>query len=167
MSYPNRPFIIHTNQSTVHVLGTAFNVKSISGGDNVQVAVVEGRVSINGDSNKLEKHSVVLKKGQYGYLDVKEQSITVDDYAVANYLTWKSGRLKFEDLSLGQVCLQLNRLYDIRCEYTDEELKDRRLMANFSNDSLEKTLSVISLSLQIDYIERVYRLRLEPVKHYT
>lgn len=148
---PDQPFIIHTNQSSVEVLGTEFNVRSHSDENNVQVAVVEGSVSFKDIENNNERHSVVLKKGQYGYMDINEHSILVDDLAVENYLAWKNGRFVFEELSLNQVCKQLNRIYNIECSFEIEELKDVQLTANFSNESLEKTLSVIALSLNLDY----------------
>ncbi|MEX2345461.1 MAG: FecR domain-containing protein [Balneolaceae bacterium] len=150
---PEQPFIIHANESSVEVLGTAFNVRSQPGQDNVQVAVVEGRVafrSTNG-SPEAEQLAVTLARGQYGYLDITERTIQVDDMAVENYLAWKNGRLIFEGLSLNQVCTQLNRLYDVSCIFDDEEIGNLQLTANFSDDSLDKALSVIALTLKIDY----------------
>jgi transmembrane sensor len=147
----DQPFIIHANQSSVEVLGTAFNVRSITNTNNVQVAVVDGRVSFANKIHNEKELSVVLSKGQYGYLDIEEQTIAVDEVAIENYMSWKSGRLVFEELTLGQVCTQLHRLYQIECRYENEEIKDLQLTANFSNDSMEKTLSVIALTLKIDY----------------
>ncbi len=147
----DQPFIIHANQSSVEVLGTAFNVRSLSNTYNVQVAVVDGKVSFANKTHDEKELSVVLSKGQYGYLDLEEQTIAVDEVAIENYLAWKNGRLVFEELTLSQVCTQLHRLYQIKCSYKNEELKDLQLTANFSNDSLEKTLSVIALTLKIDY----------------
>ena len=148
---PEQPFIIHTNESSVEVLGTEFNVRSHKDENNVQVAVVEGRVSFKDIENNSERHSVVLNKGQYAYMDINEHSILVDDLAVENYLAWKSGSFVFEESSLNQVCKQLNRIYNIECSFEIEELKDVQLTANFSNESLEKTLTVIALSLNLDY----------------
>ena len=146
-----QPFIIHANQSSVEVLGTAFNVRSFTNTNNVQVTVVDGKVSFANKIHNEKELSVVLSKGQYGYLDIEEQTIAVDEVAIENYLAWKSGRLVFDELTLSQVCTQLHRLYQVDCSYENEEIKDLQLTANFSNDSLEKTLSVISLTLKVDY----------------
>jgi transmembrane sensor len=75
----------------------------------------------------------------------------VDDFAVENYLAWISGRLVFEDLSLDKVCLQLNRLYEVNCTFENESLADLKLTANFSDESLNKTLSVVVLTLDIGF----------------
>lgn len=149
----DQPFIIHANESDVEVLGTSFNVKSFPEQANVQVAVVEGRVAFKNvnSTSESEELSVTLSKGQYGYMDIQKRTILVDDLAVENYLAWKNGRFEFEDLTLQQVCTQLNRLYEIECSYSNEELQSLLLTANFSNESLEKTLEVIALSLDIEY----------------
>ncbi|MEX0660584.1 MAG: FecR domain-containing protein [Balneolaceae bacterium] len=147
------PFVIRANRSTIEVLGTAFNVRSLSHQDNDQVAVVDGKVSFkNASLASAEQIAVILSKGQYGYLDNTEGTIEVDEIAVDNYLAWRSGELIFEDLTLGQVCVQLNRLYSIECSYKDEEIKNFHLTANFSDESLEKTLSVIGLSLDLEFV---------------
>ncbi|MCC5942078.1 MAG: FecR family protein [Balneolaceae bacterium] len=146
------PFLIHTNQSSVEVLGTQFNVRSILGDDNVKVAVLDGSVSFkNLYTNGIEPHSVTLTKGQYGYLNLDKRSILVDELAVDNYLTWKSGRFVFEKLSLEQVCTQLHRIYGVECNFENQEISNLLLTANFSNENLEKTLSVIALSLNIEF----------------
>lgn len=150
---PDQPFIIHANESNVEVLGTSFNVRSLPKQANVQVAVVEGRVAFKNvnSPSETEALSVTLSKGQYGYMDIQKRTILVDDLAVENYLAWKSGRFEFEDLSLQQVCTQLNRIYSIQCSFADAEIENLPLTANFSNESLEKTLSVIALSLNLEY----------------
>lgn len=150
--HSEKPFIIQTGNSSIEVLGTSFNVRSVSDRDNVQVAVMDGRVSFSAmEGEKTERASVVLSKGQYGYLDVKESSIAVDEIAIDNYLAWKSGRFIFDELTLNQVCTQLNRLYSLDCSFEDDELGNLHLTANFSNESLDKTLSVIALTLDIEY----------------
>lgn len=147
-----KPFIINTGNSSIEVLGTSFNVKSDAGQKNVQVAVVEGRVSFSSvKGEEPERSSVVLSKGQFGYLDVEENSIVVDETAIDNYLAWKSGRFVFDELTLEKVCTQLNRIYNLECGFENQEIRNLRLTANFSNESLEKTLSVIALSLRIEF----------------
>ena len=148
---PDQPFIIHANESSVEVLGTEFNVRSIPSENNVQVAVVDGSVAFKNVISDMDSHEVVLNGGQYGYMDIEARSIIVEEIAIDNYLAWKSGRFVFEDLKLSQVCDQLNRLYHMECAFNDDELKDIPLTANFSNESKEKTLSVIALTLDIEF----------------
>ncbi|MCC5905818.1 MAG: FecR domain-containing protein [Balneolaceae bacterium] len=150
---PENPFIIHANQSSVEVLGTAFNVRSIKGMDNVQVAVEDGKVafrSTNG-SPDAEQLSVTLSRGQYGYMDITQRIIQVDDLAVENYLAWKNGRFIFDGLTLSQVCTQLNRIYNTECSFENDEIRNLQITSIFADDSLEKALDVIALSLGLEF----------------
>lgn len=155
---PDQPFIIHANHSTVRVLGTAFNVRSIPETDNVQVAVVEGRVSFTNkmaiDAETQQENGVVLTKGQYAYMDIENSRFQVDDVAVRNYLAWNSGKFEFEGQTLQQVCVQLQRIYGVECGFSEPSLKSIPLTAEFTNESLEKTLSVIALSLKLEFTVR-------------
>ncbi len=148
---PERPFIIHAKNAAIEVLGTAFNVKTYDWQENVQVAVSEGRVSFTSKLTHSDVRSVTLTKGQFASFDFSENEFTVEDFGAENYLVWKSGRLIFEDLPLEKVCLQLGRLYGIECTYDDKALKQLALTSNFSGESLDKTISVIALSLGINY----------------
>lgn len=152
---PDEPFIIHANQSSVEVLGTAFNVRSHPGQDNVQVAVVNGRVvfqnTVDLGNGSTEELSVTLSKGQYGYMDLTRRTILVDGLAIENYLAWKDGRFAFEGLTLSQVCVQLERIYEINCSFENNSIGDLKLTSNFTNESPDKTLDVIALSLGVEY----------------
>jgi transmembrane sensor len=144
------PFIIRTDYSVVEVLGTSFNVKSNPEAGLVEVAVLEGSVSFS-DSRAGEVEQVILQKGEYGYLDVDSRQITTESFGVENYLAWKSREFIFDELFLDRVCVQLSRFYEVACAFEDESLKNRRLTANFPNDDLENTLSVIAYSLHLEY----------------
>jgi ferric-dicitrate binding protein FerR (iron transport regulator) len=150
---PEQPFIIYTEQSSVEVLGTSFNVRSVKEQGNVQIAVLEGKVAFRSHNNgaNSENLSVQLSQNQYAFLDLSRHSMDVDDLAVNNYLAWKDGRFMFNSLTLEQVCLQLNRIYSVECRFSSSNISSTLLTASFSAESLEKTLSVISLTLGLTY----------------
>src|SRR5690625_2586589 len=149
----DRPFIVRAKDASVEVLGTAFNVKATEESRDIQLAVTEGSVRFGYMDEAMggNEASIILEKGQFAQLDSDRQTILVEDFGVENYLSWMRGRLVFNELSLDQVCMQLGRLYEIQCEFSDETLKKLQITADFSNDSLEKVLEVISLSLDIDH----------------
>lgn len=147
---PDMPFVIHAGYSEVEVLGTSFNVNATPGRDRVEVAVVEGKVAFRGNDTSAAE-PVILQKGQYGYLDVAAQKIAAESFGAENYLAWKSGQFVFDELSLDQVCIQLVRFYGVACRFEEETIRERKLTANFPSDDLENTLSVIALSLDLNY----------------
>ena len=66
-------------------------------------------------------------------------------------MAWMTNELLFEDLPLSKVCIQLHRFYEVRCEFSSESLRNRALNANIPNPNLQNTLSVIALSLELEY----------------
>ncbi|TVQ05733.1 MAG: DUF4974 domain-containing protein [Balneolaceae bacterium] len=148
---PETPFIIRGNQSIIEVLGTEFNVRSYPGHSNVQVAVVDGMVSFSRRGQGDEADALMLKKGQYGYLDIKTGRFETDDIAIENYLAWKNGSLGFDHLSLDKVCQQIYRLYGAYCAFEDNSISSLLITARFADPSLEKALEVIAMTLNIRY----------------
>lgn len=158
-----KPFLIHTAGASIKDLGTAFNVRSIPGEQNIQVAVTEGKVSVWSD-RQTEEEATELTPGQFGYLDLKQRTMQVDQFGVHNYLSWMNGRLQFDRAPLDKVSMQLSRIYGVSFGYADDALRQRLLTTDFARGSLEKVLEVISLTLRIDYRtdgNKVMWLRLE------
>lgn len=142
------PFIIQTDYSEVEVLGTSFNVKS--GSELVEVAVLEGRVAFK-DSREGKDDQVILQKGEYAYLDLERNQIKTENFGVENYLAWKNRELHFDQLTMENVCVQIDRFYDVSCDFENETIKERKLTANVPNDDFENILSVIASSLYLEY----------------
>ncbi|MFH5832176.1 FecR family protein [Halalkalibaculum sp. DA384] len=145
-----RPFVIHTPGASIKDLGTAFNVKADPDEDNVQVAVTEGKVSMWTERQN-EEEATELVPGQFGYIDLEQRTIQVDEFGVNNYLSWMNKRLEFNEAPLDKVSLQLSRIFDLSFNYSDEELKRLTLSTDFQYGSVEKVLEVVSMTLHIDY----------------
>lgn len=148
----NKPFVIHTSNASVKDLGTAFNVRAFPDEDNVQVAVMEGKVTLWSEE-QTEEEAAELNPGQFGYLSLADHSIEIDEFENNNYLSWMNGRMEFEDMPLRKVSKQLSRIYDgVSFEYANQQMKELVLSSTFERKSLEKALEVIALTLEIDYV---------------
>lgn len=148
---PDKPFIIHAGASKIEVLGTSFNVKLTDTQTNVGVAVSEGKVRLSHADVKKFSQFVELERGHYGELNTESGQVLTDVNGIENYISWKNGRLVFESMSLEEVCLQLGRIYGTTCSFGDSTIKNRAPSTNFSSEGIDKTLSVIGLSLNLRY----------------
>lgn len=152
---PRRPFSIQTSDATVRVLGTDFNIRAYDDEDDVQVAVVNGRVSFKAET---EQHyadtpeEIRLNAGEVGIYD--RRSRVVNRVEVDNqdhFLSWKRNRLIFEDAELNEVIAKLERWYDVNFELEDRGLSDLRLTANLDARDLDSVLEVVGTTLPIDF----------------
>lgn len=142
----SRPFIIHTGDARIKVLGTCFNVKSIPGSSSVEVNVKEGKVllyCVDGQDNILSE--IVLTRGETGKLNGLNHLATKVINEDLNYLTWKTGVLKFVDTPLTKVLNDVSKNYHVQLSYNPEELAGLKLTADFENEDIDAVIEVISL----------------------
>lgn len=116
-----RPFRVQTDQATVQVLGTSFNV-STYGGVN-QTTLVSGSVELN-----LAQRSYRLKPGEQGV--VQNGRVEVKEVDVREFVAWKDGLFVFRNRRLEEVLTTLGRWYDLQVFYQNERLKDLHFTGN-------------------------------------
>lgn len=168
----SKPFLVHTTEATVQVLGTKFNINAYPRKQKVEVVVAEGKVAVSSESNSAYKdsvsppgttHEVILAKGEY--TAVKEGALPTTPVKAASmdyHLGWVDGNLVFEATPLEEVIRRLELYYNRDFQVTNANLLDRKLTATFKKESLSKVLNVLSAALDVTY-ERVDSLiYLEP-----
>ncbi|MEQ9309540.1 MAG: FecR domain-containing protein [Balneolaceae bacterium] len=148
---PNKPFIIYTKGTIVEVLGTSFSIRSFPEDGVVRTVVEEGVVSFRGDSESND-NGVILTAGKLGTFDLNNKSVTTEEPENLDlYLGWKNGYLAFQNSSMDNVKLALERKYDIQVEFNSTEIKELQLTAEFKSRMLKNVLETISMSLDLQY----------------
>lgn len=147
---PSKPFIVNATGAVIRVLGTKFNVKTDTARNSVQVAVVNGKVSLQ-EKGVSEDFGAILTKNTFGMLHLFTHEIIIEKTPVSNYLSWMSDRLKFDGQSLREVSRQLERLYDKPIVFKSEQLKKLKLTANIERTDLHDTLNIIAETLGIAF----------------
>src|SRR5690625_4566526 len=155
--HPQNPFTIHTDIAEVEVLGTSFNVRSDVNEGRAEVSVVEGKVALYRNGDEMNR-GLILEKNEYAYWDANQKELKREHFGALNYMAWMTNELLFEDLPLSKVCIQLHRFYEVRCEFSSESLRNSALNANIPNPNLQNTLSVIALSLELEYRQEEGRI---------
>lgn len=149
-----KPFLIRTSASIIRVLGTAFYVKS-DNKNGVEVLVEEGSVELS-TLNKQRK--IVLIAGEQGKL-FPSGEITKSK-ADANYKSWKTGVLIFENTPLQKVLTDLSDYYNVNFEIESKQLYNKKLNARFKEESFNNILEILKLTLgvEIEKHNNTYRL---------
>ncbi len=153
------PFRVHTARSITEDLGTAFVVRAYVEQPTTEVIVAEGRVALwRADTSRtsaaLEARSdarpgLVLAARDLGRLDADGGVTLRRGIDVARQLAWTSGVLAFDGAPLRDVVLTLRRWYnvDVHLESADSALGARRLTATFTNESIDRVVERIALTL--------------------
>jgi ferric-dicitrate binding protein FerR (iron transport regulator) len=145
------PFIVHTADANIRVLGTVFNVTSYSEDNKTQVIVSEGQVAFGGVK---QQDVVLLHRNQLSRVIKGGLPSTAEVIRTDKYLAWLKNQMVFENATLAEVIKLLSRKFDVEFEVLDSSLLNRHIMATFSNESLSQIIRSLSLSLRFEYKQR-------------
>ena len=142
-----RPFIIKTNETSVTVLGTKFNVNTHYKNESVEVVVNSGKVAFE---TRKGNHQVILEKGDRGEYSKKGKTIVKSANEDPNFLAWKTKNLIFENRTLEYIVSTLNHVYNVNIQIKNSEISNCRMTAIFNNQPLDEVLEVITLALDLE-----------------
>lgn len=143
-----QPFVIACGGKTVTVLGTSFNVKAT--GRHVEVLVLTGNVNLSSDKDSL---GVDLSPGEKASSDSTGRIETVKakhDELLAVTLDTQY-EMRFTDDSMGQVIARIESKYNVKVNLSNDQLRECRITADFTDSSLASSLEMIQDVLPIQY----------------
>lgn len=144
----NKPFIVLTENATVQVLGTSFNVNAYDSLEEVQVIVETGVVSLRSNQTDQKVELVAGQKGIYSRKDEKVASTTNDD---VNFLSWNTQHMVFVDSDLRSVIETLERTYHAEITIRTEIPPSCIVTVTFDQQTLESVLKVLESTLNLKY----------------
>ncbi|GAA3972163.1 FecR family protein [Mucilaginibacter dorajii] len=106
------PFIVHTDNVKVKVLGTHFNVAAYTDDDEVKTTLLEGSVNLSKGTS-----SAMLVPGQQGIVTATGDNIITKTVNVNQAIAWKMGYFLFRENSIRDIMKQMARWYDVEVEY--------------------------------------------------
>ena len=169
MKNKEKPFIIHTSNINIKVLGTAFNVKAYPEDKQTETSLIRGSIEVtikNRPDDKIilspnEKLIVenesFTKKERNGIIKEVPPAISIDkikyrpvDSAVVE-TQWIDNKLVFQDESFGELAVRMERWYDIKIEITDPQLRQTRMTGNFEKETIEQAIEALKLMISFKH----------------
>lgn len=142
---PSRPFIVHANNLTTTVLGTAFSVTAYKNISTQAVTVNRGKVQVAHDHNVLG-FLTPNKRIEYNIKSGKSYLTNVDATSI---MSWKDGKLQFENQNMQDITARLSRWYGYSFKFEHNKIENCRYTASFDNkiplNSLLRVMKAISL----------------------
>ena len=141
----SRPFIIHTENATVKVLGTSFFIDSYN--EKTEVCVESGLVELSKGGGV----SVKLEKGEMGTINKTNKGILKSSNRNLNYLAWKTRIITFDESTMADVKNVIEDVYGIKVEFENPAFKTCRLTAKFNKKKPKDAIEIIAKTFNIDY----------------
>lgn len=149
----HKPFVVHTSDIDVKVLGTKFNVKAYPDEDQVETSLFEGKVNLqyrnSGTENQTEKE---LEPGQSFAYDKTSHQLENNRFPREEIYGWRKNQLIFKDDTFSNLVRKVERWYDVEVVYDQNLFNDRRLTVElYEGERLDRLMEVISLALSVQY----------------
>ena len=144
----SHPFIVQCGEVKVSVLGTSFNIKT--GVDQVELTVLTGKVNLSSAANTegvdvLPQEKIIYKSnGEFEKLSTSPQEITSltvnTDY-----------NMQFTNTGMDEVVNRLESKFNVSVKLSDKRIRNCKITMDFTDQSLEKSLQLISEVLDVTY----------------
>ncbi len=140
-----RPFVVTADQLQVRAVGTAFSVRRDS---DIQVAVDEGVVAVSNNdfspvsTQRLQQGQQIQYSARHGYSDIRA-------YHAASALSWRSGRLQYQQTPLAEVLAEVNRYRQTPIKLADASLATLPITATLTIDQSALLLDGLRVTHQL------------------
>ena len=147
-----QPFIVHTPQFQVRVLGTSFNVNAYEDEKHVEVALIEGKVELLQQVKGKEVPVMTLQPSEVADYDTENNRIALKtERDIDRYTAWRDGKIVFFDDPVEKLVSRLENWYNVDIEIADSSLMAYHFTATFSQESLDQVLKYLSISTPLNY----------------
>ncbi len=142
-----RPFVVMAGAARVQAVGTAFSVRRLDGGTEVQVT--EGTVKAWLDG--ADQPAILLSAGDTAVLTPKGH-VTRDHapQAIEDALAWRDGQIALTGQSLGIAAAEYNRYNQTKIVIEDQALAGEHLLGRFNADDPEGFSNAIAVAFDAD-----------------
>jgi transmembrane sensor len=162
------PFIIHTRDMTIRVLGTAFTVRAYPKERTVETALIRGLVEIT--TRRDPERRIVLKPNEKIVVPVEiapvgdagaqpaQTAVSASPYSILRLgkdsvteTVWTRSKLEFDNETLGELAPKMEKWYNIHIHFGDERIRKRHFSGVIEKETLTQTLEAMKLSGHFQY----------------
>jgi len=144
----HKPFIIHTRQGTIKVLGTKFNLKAFQNDSTESLSLDEGSVKYTDACDST--NFVILSPQQHAVLNDPDNSFNIRPSKLQD-AAWMRNQLVFNNITLTEIAKQLERWYGVTITITEANLGRQRYTGAYNNPPLNKLLDQLGYVMGFKY----------------
>jgi transmembrane sensor len=145
-----RPFLVHTGEVDIEVVGTQFAIHR--GDDSVRVFVNEGHVRVHAFvAAGGQRHAMELGAGDIAVLSargIEHRHATPEELDAA--LSWRNGQIVFRDTPLAAAVAEFNRYRSKPLVIVDPQLAAMRIGGTFRTSNADGFLQLLQRGFDVD-----------------
>lgn len=144
---PRHPFIVHSKNMDVQVVGTSFNIRDVAEKDTVEIAVLTGRVLV--DFAVQNKDNKIAVTPNYKLL-ISKKNGTVQKAGFHNTGAYTAGTeydMKFVNTPLDSIAKKIENKFDVTVLTEAFAETDCRVSGDFTDQPLTHTIDLLCKTL--------------------
>lgn len=156
------PFRVESNNQTVEVLGTHFNINSYEDEAFIKTTLLEGSVRIILKSAK--PNAQLLKPGEQSLTSATQSDIRVQHTDTEKAIAWKNGYFKFKNTPIKDIMREIERWYDVELVYDGKLAPDEFTGYISNNVKISSVLKMLEESGGIKFTVKGRKLKVKSIQ---
>jgi ferric-dicitrate binding protein FerR (iron transport regulator) len=159
------PFIVHTDEADIKVLGTRFNVRNYSNEHRMEAALLTGSIELTLHADAQHKillkpsDKIIVQKNAGGDKDpmpsggdkkVELTSINVQDSVIVE-TSWLNDKVAFFDKPFSEIALDLERQFDVHIEFKNKVVSRYKYTGVYDEDNAAGILEILQMIKPFQY----------------
>jgi transmembrane sensor len=141
-------FIVTTQNLSIQVKGTKFNVTSADVDGTEKTTLEEGHVMLQ---VKGKKGMYSMKPGDQIMFNAQSKKVVLKKVNPQHYSAWKEDQLRFENTPLRDIVLKLENRYKVNITIDSVLARKEWITMTIENENIEEVLELIKLSSRLEY----------------
>ena len=142
------PFIVHAGDAQIKVFGTEFDVKAYKNESYIETVLIEGKVEFTANEK-----AMIMSPGEHLQFSKKTGAVEKQRVQTEEYTAWKEGKIYFNNETLLNLTIQIERWYEVKFLFEDEDIQSYRFSGVINKDkSLEYILGIIQEINKVEFI---------------
>lgn len=146
-----KPFIVHTENSSIKVLGTEFNVDAYSHNSFVATTLVKGAVEFNYKKEDCKTNSIFMHPNEQILYDKSTHQARLNDTYILKDIAWMKGKIILRETPLSEILWILSKRFNVEFTIKDPAFYKHSFTGVFTNQQIERVLEHFKRSSGINY----------------
>lgn len=146
-----KPFIVHSGNTSVKVLCTEFNMDAYSSNGFIATTLVNGSIEFSYQNENNISNSLLIEPNEQAYYDKKTNQTKIDEAYTPKDIAWKNGQIILRDTPLSDILWILSKRFNVEFIIKDPALYKHSYTGVFTNQQIERVLEHFKRSSGIRY----------------
>lgn len=141
-----RSFTVHTDQQTINVVGTSFNVLGYSSDPYTVTTLVTGKINLELFNSKNEQiKEMAMQPNHQLFVDKATGEANLSVVDTGDVTSWLNGIYSFKDTRLIEITGRLEKVFGLTILISDEAYRNDRYNGKFFSDqSIDEIVEILN-----------------------